>query len=325
MLKLLFAAHRVVMAVLIATPLQAQAQTQTYPTKPITLIVPYAPGGSTDITARLIAEQLSKRLGQQVVAENRAGAGGNIGANAVAQAAPDGYTLLMAPSSLVANISLYKTLAYDLRKDLAPISRVAMIPNVLVVAFDSKIHTFAEFIVAAKTAKPALNYGSAGSGSSQHLAGALFANKVGIEMGHIPYKGGAPALVDLMGGRLDVVFAPLVEALPFIQAKRLKALAVTTPTRSAVLPEVPTVAETFPGFDITLWNSIMTRSGTSPEIIAKLHQAIQEVLAQEDVQRTLGMQGSNPSGNTPEEFKKLIEEEIPKWAEVIKMSGAESQ
>ena len=308
---------------LFVTPVWAQGT--TYPTKPITLIVPYAPGGSTDITARLIAEHLSKRLGQQVVAENRAGAGGNIGANVVAQAAPDGYTLLMAPSSLVANISLYKSLPYDFRKDLEPISRIAMIPNVLVIGADSKINTFTEFIDAAKAAKPPLNYGSAGSGSSQHLAGALFANTIKIEMGHVPYKGGAPALVDLMGGRLDAVFAPLVEVLPYIQGKKLKALAVTTPMRSLALPDVPTVAETFPGFDITLWNSIMTRSGTPPEIIAKLHQAIQEVLAQPDVLQTLRAQGSNPSGNTPSDFKALIAQEVPKWAEVIKVSGAETQ
>ena len=301
------------------------AQVSAYPSKPITLVVPYAPGGSTDITARLIAEQLSKRLGQQVVAENRAGAGGNIGANVVAQSAPDGYTLLMAPSSLVANISLYKSLPYDLRKDLEPISRIAMIPNVLVIGADSKINTFAEFVAAAKAAKPPLNYGSAGSGSSQHLAGALFANTIKVEMGHIPYKGGAPALVDLMGGRLDAIFAPLVEVLPFIQGKKLKALAVTTPARSFALPDVPTVAETFPGFDITLWNSIMTRSGTPPEIIAKLSQAIQEVLAQPDVLQTLRTQGSNPSGNSPSDFKTLIAQEVPKWAEIIKLSGAEAQ
>ena len=308
---------------LIATPLWAQAS--AYPNKPITLIVPYAPGGSTDITARLIAEHLSKRIGQQVVAENRAGAAGNIGANVVAQAAPDGYTLLMAPSSLVANISLYKSLPYDLRRDLEPISRIAMIPNVLVVGADSKINSFAEFIVAAKAANPPLNYGSAGSGSSQHLSGALFANKAGIQMGHIPYKGGAPALVDLVGGRLDAIFAPLVEVLPFIQAKKLKALAVTTPVRAFALPDVPTIAETFPAFDVTLWNSIMTRSGTSPEIIAKLNKAIQEVLAQPEVLEALRTQGSNPSGNTPSEFKQLIAQEVPKWAEVIKMSGAEVQ
>ena len=303
----------------------ASAQVSTYPNKPIALVVPYAPGGSTDITARLIAEHLSKRLGQQVVVENRAGAGGNIGANVVAQSAPDGYTLLMAPSSLVANISLYKSLPYDLRKDLEPISRIAMIPNVLVIGADSKINTFAEFIAAAKAAKPPLNYGSAGSGSSQHLAGALFANSIKIEMGHIPYKGGAPALVDLMGGRLDAVFAPLVEVLPFIQGKKLKALAVTTPARSFALPDVPTVAETFPGFDITLWNSIMTRSGTPSEIIVKLNQAIQSVLAQPEVLQTLRTQGSNPSGNSIDDFKKLIAQEVPKWAEIIKLSGAETQ
>ena len=178
---------------------------------------------------------------------------------------------------------------------------------------------------AAKAAKPPLNYGSAGSGSSQHLAGALFANTIKIEMGHIPYKGGAPALVDLMGGRLDAIFAPLVEVLPFIQGKKLKALAVTTPARSFALPDVPTVAETFPGFDITLWNSIMTRSGTPPEIIAKLSQAIQEVLEQPDVLQTLRTQGSNPSGNSPSDFKTLIAQEVPKWAEIIKLSGAEAQ
>ena len=315
----------VLCSVVMFCAMPAQAQPSAYPNKPITLIVPYAPGGSTDITARLIAEHLSKKLGQQVVADNRAGAAGNIGANAVAQAPADGYTLLMAPSSLVANISLYKSLPYDLRRDLAPVSRIAMIPNVLVVSGDSKINTFAEFVSLAKQAKPALNYGSAGSGSSQHLAGALFANKAGVEMGHIPYKGGAPALVDLMGGRLDAIFAPLVEVLPYIQAKKLKALAVTTPVRSFALPEVPTVAETFPGFDVTLWNSIMTRNGTPPEIIDKLNKAIQEVLAQPEVLQTLKTQGSNPSGNTPAEFKKLIEQEVPKWAEVIRLSGAEAQ
>lgn len=305
---------------LACTPVHAETK---FPEKQLTLVVPYPPGGSTDATARLVAEEMGKVLGQAVVVENRAGAAGNIGANYVARAEADGYTMLMAPSGLIANMSLYKHLTYNLIKDFAPVSRIARIPNVLVVGEKSKVDSLKAFIDEARKANPPLTYASAGSGTGQHLAGALFSNKTGINMTHIPYKGGAPALTDIMGGRVDSMFAPLVEVLTYIRAGRLKALAVTTPERSFALPNVPALGETFPGFEVSLWNGILVPAGTPADRIDVLSQAVHKAIASEQMQRVLRDQGSVSAPNTPEEMRALLASEKEKWAEIVRISGAE--
>ena len=254
--------RRSLLAAMAALPCPAFAQTWA-PERPIRLIIPFAAGGSTDVTARLVAQALGERLGQPVVAENRPGAGGNIGAEAAARAAPDGHTLFMAVSGiLAANKALYKTLPFDPLRDFAPISQVAVIPNLIVVNPELPVRDLPGLIAYAKARPGQVNYGSAGSGTSLHLASALFAAKAGIELVHIPYRGGAPAATDLMAGKIQMLASPLVEVIGAVQAGQLRPLAVTTPRRSALLPEVPTVGETIPGFAIPLWNGIVAPAGT---------------------------------------------------------------
>ena len=297
---------------------------EVWPSRPIKLVVTFPPGGSTDVTGRVIAEKLRAALGASVVVENRAGAGGNIGADAVAKSAPDGYTLLMATSSHVTNISLYKSLPYDFIKDFAPVSTIAFIPNVLVVNPNFiKTNTLQEFIKLAKDKGGSkLNYGTGGSGTSQHLSNALFNSMIGVEMEHIPYKGGAPTTVALLAGEIQVVCAPLIEVLSHITSGKLKPLGVTTKDRSALLPDVPAIGEILPGYEVALWNSILAPAGTPPEIVDKLNAGILKVLADPEVKDKLAKQGSEPSGKTPAEFRQFIATEIPKWAEIVRISGA---
>lgn len=293
-----------------------------WPSRPITLVVPLSPGGSTDATARLIAQKLPDQLGQSVVVENRAGAGGNIGADYVAKAAPDGYTFLMHTSTLMTNVTLYKKMPLDVQQDLAPVSRVSLIPNVLMVNTDLPAKTLAEFIDYVKEHQSQVNYGSAGNGTSQQLSGALFGQRVGVEMTHVPYKGGAPANTDLLAGQIQAVFSPMVEVLPFIDSGKLRPLAVTTAERSPRLPEVPAVSEALPGYEIVLWNGVWAPAGTPEPIIERMNQAINTVLDDPEVQKTLRDQGSTPAGDTPEEFQQLIGAEIKKWGDLVKLSGA---
>lgn len=298
------------------------AMADDFPNRPIKLVVPYVAGGSTDATARLVAEQLSKQLKQPVVVENRAGAGGNVGATAVARSEPDGYTLLMMSSGHLANRALYSSLSYDLIKDLEPVSRVAIMPNVLVVRADSPINSLQELVAKVKERKTTFSYGSAGNGTAQHLAGALFGSQVGVPLTHIPYRGGAPAVTDLMGGQIDMVFAPQVEVQPFIEAKKLKPLGVTTATRSPVLPEVPSIGEVLSGYETVLWNGLMVRKGTPAEVIATLNRATQQGLADPEVQASVRRQGSSIATTTPDGLRQYLGTEIPKWAQLVKISGA---
>ncbi|MWL91515.1 tripartite tricarboxylate transporter substrate binding protein [Cupriavidus sp. SW-Y-13] len=290
--------------------------------KPITLVVPLAAGGSTDSTARLLAEKLGKEIKQQIIVENRAGAGGNIGAAYVAKANPDGYTLLMATSTIASNVTLYKNMGFDLRKDLIPVSQVALIPNVLVVSNNVPAKTLPEFIEYVEKKKGPITYGSAGNGTASHLSGALFNSMAHGDMLHVPYKGGAPANADLIGGQIQAVFAPMVEILPFIDGGKLRPLAVTTKSRSARLPNVPSVSESLPGFEVTLWNGVFAPANTPQAIVDKLAAGIQKVLQDPVVRKNLTDQGSTPVGNKPAEFKKIVDSEIDKWGKLVKLSGA---
>jgi tripartite-type tricarboxylate transporter receptor subunit TctC len=299
-----------------------------WPANPLKLVVTFAPGGATDVTARLIAEKIRGDIGRAVVVDNRPGAGGNIGADFAAKSPPDGYTLLMATSSHVTNRSLYKSLPYDFVQDLAPVSRVAFIPNMLVVnPATNRSATLADFIKQVKDPnnKSKLNYGTGGSGTSQHLATSLFSSMVGVDMEHVPYKGGAPAVTALLGDQVQVVFAPLVEVLSFIESGKLKGLGVTTRQRSARYPDIPAIGEQLPGYEVALWNGILVPANTPVDIIGKLNSAIVKALTQADIKQRLAEQGSDPAGTTPAEFRQFIASEVGKWAKLVQISGAKAE
>lgn len=300
----------------------ALAQPNQWPTRPLTMVVPFAAGGSTDITARMLAEKLGPILGQNVVVENKPGAGGNIGAAFVARAQPDGYTILLHTSTLTANVSLYKNMGLNVQKDLVPVSQVALIPNVLMVNSNFQAKTLAEFVEIVKQKKVPINYGSSGSGASNHLAGVLFNNMVGGEMVHVPYKGGSLANNDLLAGQVQAVFSPMVEVLGYLDSGKLRPLAVTTQTRSSRIPNTPAIAEILPGYEIVLWNGVFAPAATPPAIVNKLSSAIQTVMKDPSVLKRIAEQGSTSIGSSPADFKKVVDAEIPKWADLIKMSGA---
>jgi len=300
-----------------------------WPNKPVRIVVPFAPGGTTDILARVLAPELSKALGQSFVVENRAGAGGNIGAEVVAKSPGDGYTLLMGTVGTHGiNKALYDKLPYDPQKDFAPITLVAGVPNVMVMGTKRAqalgITSVADFVRYAKANPGRLNMASSGNGTSIHLAGELFKSRNGIFMTHIPYRGSGPALADLLAGSVDVMFDNLPSAMPHIQAGSLKAFAVTSAVRSTALPDVPTVAEAgqLPGFEASSWFGLLAPTGTPPEVVNRLQQETTKALNLPAVKERLLAQGAIPGGNTPAEFARLIDAETIKWAAVVKASGA---
>lgn len=295
---------------------------QAWPSRPVTLVVPFAPGGSTDVTGRMLAAKLKNELGQPVLVENKGGAGGNLGADHAARSAPDGHTIFLATSTHATNVSLYKKLSYDLQRDLAPVSQVAFIPNLLVVNAAMPVNNLAEFLAYVRNPKNAVRYGSAGNGSSLHIAGALFNSLAGAQMQHIPYKGSGPAIVDLLGGQIEAVFSPLVDVLQHVRGGKLKAIGITTKGRSAVFPEVPAINEQLPGYEVTLWNGILVPSKTPPEVIARLNAALNHLLSQPDTRQLLAEQGSDPAPSTPAQFRDFIDAEIVRWRKLVEISGA---
>lgn len=309
-------------AALLVAGCAAPSVAEPWPTRPIRLIVPFAAGGSTDLTARLVAEQMRSVLGQPVVVDNRVGGAANIGAQAVALAEPDGYTLLMATSTHVTNMSLFKSLPYDFLHDFAPVSLIAFIPNVLVVTPHVPGKTLAEFIAYAKTGEHQLSYGSAGYGSSQHLSGSLFNYMIDGKILHVPYKGGSQVTQDLIAGQIQLTFGPMVEVLEFVRSGHIRALGVTTLARSPLLPDVPAITEALPGYEVALWNGILAPAKTPPDIVQKLGDAIATVVRQPDIRAKLLEQGSDPVGNSPDVFKQFIASEIPKWERLVRLSGA---
>lgn len=318
----------IALAAAVALPSAALAQAN-WPTKPVRIVVPFAPGGTTDILARVLAPELSKAFGQQFIVDNRGGAGGNIGADHVAKSPGDGYTLLMGTVGTHGiNKALYTNLSYDPQKDFAPITLVAGVPNVMVMnaarAKELGINTVPDFIRYAKANPGKLNMASSGNGTSIHLAGELFKAQTGIFMTHIPYRGSGPAVRDLIGGTMDVMYDNLPSAMPHIQAGSLKAFAVTSDVRSQALPDIPTVAEAanLPGFEASSWFGMLAPAGTPPEIVARLQTEIAKALKLPEINTRLAGLGAIPSGNTPQEFARLIDSEIAKWAPVVKAAGA---
>jgi tripartite-type tricarboxylate transporter receptor subunit TctC len=315
--------NALLLALSVAMPAAVLAQ-GAYPTKPIRLIVPFPAGGTTDILARSTANELSKSLGQPVIVENRAGAGGNIGADAVAKSAPDGYTLLMGTVGTHGiNSGLYAKMPYDAVKDFAPVTIVAAVPNMLVVHPSVPAKTVKELIDYAKANPGKVTFASSGAGTSIHLSGELFKTMAGVDILHIPYKGSSPALTDLAGGQVNIMFDNMPSALPLVKGGRLRALAVTTLKRSPAMPDLPTLSEAgLPGFDASSWFAVLAPAGTPRDIVNKLNASIVKSLGAPEMKEKLASQGAEPIGNTPEQFAAHIQSELVKWARVIKESGA---
>jgi tripartite-type tricarboxylate transporter receptor subunit TctC len=294
-----------------------------YPNRPITLVVAFTPGGPSDVLARIVGKKMEQLLSQPFVIENRPGAGGNLAAEAVAHAAPDGYTLLMGNNSILAtNDSLYKRLNYQ-PKDFVPITLIGTQANILVVNTNVPAHSLKELIALAEAQPGKLNFASSGYGAAAHLAGELFKSEAKINIVHVPYKGAAPALQDVIAGHDQMMFATAASVIGHIQEGRVRALAVTTLKRTQILPDVPTMDEAgLKGFDASTWHGLVAPAGTPPEVIATLHDAAIRALNDESVQTSLGKLGVDIVGKTPQEFQAYIESEIPKWTAIVKASGA---
>ena len=322
--------HTLIAGLLVAvTAVTSHAQTvaaptpSAYPTKPVKVIVPYPPGGPTDIVARVVFQQMSESMGQQFVIENRAGAGGNIGAEAVARAAADGYTLLVATTAHAINMSLFKNLNYDVIKDFAPVTLLTQGPLVLVATPSFPANSVRELIALAKAKPGTLNFASSGNGQSTHLSGELFNTMAGIKLAHVPYKGSAPALTDVIAGQLPLMFDTMLSAMPFVKAGKLKALAVTSPARSPAAPEVPTIAESgLAGYEVFAWNGLVAPAGTPKAVIAQLSEELKKALQLPQVKEKFSLQGFAASWTTPEQFGGFLRAEVDKWTKTVKASGA---
>lgn len=320
--------HLLAAATLLALTPAAWAQ-DAWPSKPVKIVVPFAPGGTTDILARAMAPELTKAFGQPFVVDNRGGAGGNVGADIVAKSPADGYTLLMGTVGTHGiNKALYAKLPYEPQKDFAPITLVAGVPNVMVMNADRaralNINSVADFIKYARANPGKLNMASSGNGTSIHLAGELFKSMTGIFMTHIPYRGSGPALLDMVGGNMDVMFDNLPSSMPLIKSGKLKAFAVTSSQRSTALPDIPTVEEAgkLKGFEASSWFGLLAPAGTPPDIVNRIQQEVAKSLGTQAIKEKLQAQGAIPGGMSPQEFTRFIDAEHKKWAAVVKASGA---
>jgi tripartite-type tricarboxylate transporter receptor subunit TctC len=299
-------------------PLGARlARAETYPARPVRIIVPVPPGGALDITARLIAQRLSERMGQSFVVENKAGGHTSIGIETVVRAAPDGYTLLLVPPSVTVNATLYNNLNFNFIRDIVPVAAISQLPLVMEVNPSVPAKTVAEFIAYAKANRGKVNMASGGNGSPHHMAGELFKIMTGVDMLHVPYRGGAPAIIDLLGGRVQVMFSPLPESIGTIKDGKLRALAVTTVKRSALLPDVPTVGETVPGFEAATWQGIGAPKNTPADIVAALNKEINAALAEPQIKDRLAKLGGESYPLSPAAFETLVVSETDKWRKVI--------
>lgn len=310
-MKALFAIAAMLLAELCAA--------QSYPSKPIRLIVPFPPGGGMDLVARMLSQKLAERLGQQVVVDNRGGANAIIGTDLAAKAAPDGYTIVLAlPASVAVNPSLYRNLPYDPQRDLAAVSQLTSIALLLTAHPGFAANSVRDLVQLAKSKPAQLVFGSSGSGGSSHLAMELFKSMAHVEMTHVPYKGGGPALNDLVGGQIPLYAGPMITALPFVKSGRLKALGVTSRKRSSILPEVPAIAETIAGYESDSWQGVLAPKRTPPAIIELLQKEIAAILRQPEIRERLAGQGAEPLGTTPAEFDAYIKTETAKYAKVIR-------
>jgi tripartite-type tricarboxylate transporter receptor subunit TctC len=301
------------------------ARAQSYPTRPLRLLVGFPPGGGVDITARLLGQWLSERLGQQVVIDNRAGAGGNIATEAAVRASPDGYTLLLATPSNAINATLYSRLNFDFIRDISPVAGIMRVPLVMEVNPSFPATTVPEFIAYTKANPSKINMASAGTGTSLHMSGQLFKIMTGVELVHVPYRGGAPALTDLMGGRVQVIFSVMPETIEYVRAGKLRALAVTTASRSGELPDVPSVAEFVPGYEASSWYGVGAPKGTPVAIVEKLNREVNAALADAKMKSRFADLGGMLLPGSPADFGKFIAEETEKWAKVVKLSGAKAE
>ena len=298
------------------------AEAQSFPMRPVRVIVPTSAGGGTDITARMIAPKMSELLGQQVVVENRAGAAMIIGSEAVARAAPDGHTLLMGISTLAINPWVHKKLPYDTVRDFVPISQIVSLPNVLVVHPSLPVKTVKEFVALAKARPGTLNFASAGVGSSLHLSMELLMSMTGIRLEHVPYKGSAPALVDMMAGQTVALTGTLITVIPYVRSGRLRALGVTSLSRASAAPEVPTIAESgVPGSDVVQWYGLLAPAGTPREVITKIHDVASRAVQEPATRKRFLEDGVEAIGGTPEQFAAVIRDDMAKWEKVVKSAG----
>lgn len=309
-------------AMMLAAPPVAVAQAQDYPSRTVKIVVPQTPGGASDTLARIIGQKLSDKWGQPVVIENRAGAGGNVGTEMVAAAPADGYTMLMSYVGTQAiNGSLYKNLPFDPDKDFAPVATLATLPFVVVSRPDASFKTIPELVAVAR--KQRLTYGSAGNGSVNHLLGEMFNSAAGVKLVHIPYRGAAPAMTDLMGGQIDLVFTSLPSASGAIKSGKLQPIAVTSARRAASFDSIPTIAEAgMKGFDVNPWFGLLVPAGTPPGVVAKINADVNAILKTREVNESFGAQGAEPYLTTPEEFTRLLRADIKKWGKVVEESGA---
>lgn len=298
----------------------------SYPSKPIRFVVGYAAGGSTDVVARLVANRMGTELGQSVLVENRSGANSNLGAEAVARAPADGYTVYLFTIANTINASLYNKLSYDPVKDFEPVGLIAKIPNLLVVNPSLPVKSVQEYVKFAKQAPNGLTFASSGSGSSIHLSGEMFKMKTGLNMLHVPYKGSAPAVTDLLGGQVESMFDNAPSAMPHVKAGKLRAIAITSRERSSLLPDVPTIAESgFPGFEVQSWFGLAVPAGTPKDVVAKLNAALNKSLAAPEIKQRLGDMLATPAPGSSEDMRQFVGSQMKSWSEVVKASGAKAE